>query len=183
MNVSVHSPWALLALGGELDIARIDEITQMAATAMEGDRFDLVVDLTNVTFIDSSGLGWLIRLQDQLDRSAGHMRIVGSTNGSLKRLLSITGLEDHFHVVETLKAAEADPIGGMTQAIDELLVAFIDPDPARLIPHLKAAASGDDADDVWKRATEAGYTEWTGLGYRFTDKGRERGRRLQASTN
>lgn len=47
--------------------------------------------------------------------------------------------------------------------------------------HMVAGGFNDDQiDEAWERAREAGYTEWTGLGYRLTDKGRTRGSELVA---
>ena len=102
------SPWVLLTLTGELDLSRTGELDEMVAAAMEGDRVDIIVDLSEVTFMDSSALRWLLKVQDRTDRVSGRLRLVAPDGGSPLRLLTLSGLEDRFVVFRTTLEARRD---------------------------------------------------------------------------
>ncbi|HUP18099.1 MAG TPA: STAS domain-containing protein [Acidimicrobiia bacterium] len=120
MAGSVGSPWVVLTLSGELDMSRSDELDGMAATAFSGERVNAIFDLSDVAFMDSSALRWLLKVQDLADQAGGCLRLVAPEEGSLLRLLSLTGLADRFAVFPTRKDAE-QPSPGMTEAPDDLL--------------------------------------------------------------
>jgi anti-sigma B factor antagonist len=60
-------------------------------------------DLTAVTFIDSTGLEVLVRLQQQIDERRGRLRLDPSLD--IRRLLEMTGLDEFF---ELEHAADAE---------------------------------------------------------------------------
>jgi anti-anti-sigma factor len=150
-------------------MSRTDELDEMAAAAFHGDQANAIIDLTDVTFMDSSALRWLLNVQERADRSGGRLRLVAPAGGNLIRLLSLTGLTDRFALFPTRTEAEQVSTG-MTDAIDDLLTTLSDPTAIRSVRRQTSYAG-----DVLDRATEAGYAEWTGLGHRLTDKGRARG--------
>ena len=172
MADSAGSPWVVLNLGGELDMSRSDELDQMAAAAFRGDQVNAIIDLSGVSFMDSSALGWLLNVQERADEVGGSLRLVAPKAGSLMRLLSLTGLADTFAVFPTRTEAEEAP-SGMLDAVDDLLSTLSDRAALQATPRKMNQGA-----DVWDRATEAGYTEWTGLAHRLTDKGRARGNRI-----
>jgi anti-anti-sigma factor len=77
-----------LRIGGELDIGAIPAL----ARAIEGMAVDgrIVVDLLRVTFVDSVGLRWLVRLHNRTVRAGGRLSTLGSP--VVRRLLEISGL-------------------------------------------------------------------------------------------
>jgi anti-anti-sigma factor len=164
------SPWVVMTLSGELDMSRTDELDQMAAAAFEGDQVNAIFDLSDVAFMDSSALRWLLKVQERADHEGRCLRLVAPEEGSLIRLLSLTGLSDRFAVFPTRTLAEQ--ASRMTDAVDDLLSTLSDAAAAN--PARQASYAGE----VWEQATEAGYTEWTGLGHRLTNKGRARGSRI-----
>lgn len=92
---------------GEIDFssaaamqARIIGAREREATA------ELILDLTAVRFIDSSGLGVLLALQRELDGEQGRLVLLCPTP-AVRRSLSVTGLDRHFVLAESLTAAEA----------------------------------------------------------------------------
>lgn len=56
------------------------------------------LDLSAVEFIDSSGLRALVNAHQALD-GAGHQLRLSGISAAVDRLLEITGLRDHLHVV------------------------------------------------------------------------------------
>ncbi|MEX0667844.1 MAG: STAS domain-containing protein, partial [Acidimicrobiia bacterium] len=122
----VGSPWIVLTLNGELDMSRIVELDEMAALAFHGDQVDAIFDLSGVTFMDSSALSWLLKVQERADHVGGRLRLVAPEGGSLTCLLSLTGLGDRFSTFPTRTEAEQGS-SGMTDAIDDLLTSLSRP--------------------------------------------------------
>ena len=67
---------------------------------------DIVVDLSNAMFIDSSGIGTLIALQSRLQKNSKEM-IVVSDNETILKVFEITKMYDFFKVVSTLDEASS----------------------------------------------------------------------------
>jgi anti-anti-sigma factor len=83
----------LVTVRGEIDMDNADElvgaIRRVAGTA--------VVDLSGVTFIDSTGLQGLLREQ-QAARQRGDDLILRHPSKAVRRVLELTGLIDEFTV-------------------------------------------------------------------------------------
>lgn len=88
----------MIALKGELDLARRDELERIGAIACDGDL--AIVDMTEVTFLDSTVLSWLVRTKQALEQKSGRLRVI-APNGVVTRLVSIAGLEGVIEVFPT----------------------------------------------------------------------------------
>jgi anti-anti-sigma factor len=88
----------VLHLAGEIDPS--NAATIFAPVTRDATGGALVVDLTAVTFIDSSGLRALIVLGDRRV-----MHVVAPRGGAPRRLLELTGLVDVLQTFETVGAA------------------------------------------------------------------------------
>jgi anti-sigma B factor antagonist len=85
----------IVALDGELDIASID-VVQPALAELHAARWaSLVLDLRELTFIDSTGLWLLLAAEREAQRVGGEFAIVDGSP-AVARLLEIVGLSDHF---------------------------------------------------------------------------------------
>ena len=120
MTGSAGSTWVVLALSGDLDMSRSDELDVITATTFGAEKVNAIFDLSAVAFMDSSALRWLLKVQDLAVETGGRLRLVAPEEGSLVRLLSLTGLADRFAVFPTRTDAE-QPSPGMTEAVDDLL--------------------------------------------------------------
>ena len=84
-----HDGQATLFVRGEIDIAVHKRFVD-ALQAAQDESTDVVVDLTEVTFIDSAGISALMRgYKDATDPS--RLRLVG-VRPSIRRVLEITGV-------------------------------------------------------------------------------------------
>jgi anti-sigma B factor antagonist len=77
-----------IALLGELDVASADELDAVIRDAEETDVGRIVVDLSGVSFIDSTSLSVLLRAKK---RSDGRQRCIPSCHDAVTRLLQVTG--------------------------------------------------------------------------------------------
>ncbi len=83
---------ATVALSGEVDVATASELEDCLADVATNRPDWLVVDLTNLHFIDCSGAAVLARARDALV-SAGCRMVVRSPNRLARMVLRLTGLE------------------------------------------------------------------------------------------
>ncbi|MGB8267824.1 MAG: STAS domain-containing protein [Candidatus Velthaea sp.] len=104
IHVHVVDGTQVFELTGSLDIATAPTVRAALLEASERGDHRLVVDLTKVEFLDSTGLGALIGGQRRAKEFHGDVRIVAK-EGQILRLLRITGLLKVFLVYPTLDAA------------------------------------------------------------------------------
>ena len=94
-----HSlPRLTVRFEGELDISRLGELDRALTPASRLFGVELNVDLTAVTFMDSSVIGWLTRTQVEVRRCNGRLRLLAGRDSGLLRLLALTGLDGQFQV-------------------------------------------------------------------------------------
>ena len=93
-------------LKGELDIARQAELDAIAAGGCR--ERGAIVDMTEVTFLDSTVLTWLVRTKQTLEEKNRRLRVV-APGGVVTRLLSIAGLEGAIEVIGTQTEATESP--------------------------------------------------------------------------
>jgi anti-sigma B factor antagonist len=94
---------------------RLSEFEGLVNSLLEEGVRKLVVDLAQVEFVDSAGLGVIMRLFGEVEQLGGQLRISGA-NDQVQRLFSITHTgtiltldPDLVTSVQKLQAGEAQP--------------------------------------------------------------------------
>ena len=96
----------VLSIRGEIDVATAPELRdRLLAVAQTGNEI-VVVDLSEVTFLDSTALGVLVSGLKRFRSGGGDLRLV-VTGRSVAKVLEITGLAEVFPIFETAQAAVA----------------------------------------------------------------------------
>jgi anti-anti-sigma factor len=93
-------------LAGELDIAAAAGLTQELAQIGDGTRFRVVVDLSELTFIDSSGLNALVNAARTVESKGGWIVFSNATQ-HVARVLEIVALDESVDIEPTLELALA----------------------------------------------------------------------------
>jgi anti-sigma B factor antagonist len=83
----------VVAVAGEVDYATGP---QLAERLLDLTEHDVVVDLSAVTFLDSSGIAALVRANEAISRTGHRLRTFGEQDNVL-RVLEIAGLASLFH--------------------------------------------------------------------------------------
>jgi anti-anti-sigma factor len=94
-DVSAQGKLVCLRLDGEVDASSAHVVEDALSPALDPRCARLVVDLADVTFMDSSGLRVLVVARNALDGRGAEMVIAG-VNDQLRRLFEISGLISVF---------------------------------------------------------------------------------------
>jgi anti-anti-sigma factor len=81
----------IVELIGDVDAYLVARVTNMLS-AVAAQSAELVVDVSDVRFIDASGLGLLVAMHENVSAVGGRMSLIGTGPG-LSRLLRITQLD------------------------------------------------------------------------------------------
>lgn len=97
MNVSIkvteNENAVHASLSGEIDAYTAPKVRDELMKHAEKKGMQLVVDLADVTYMDSTGLGVFVGLFKQLRANEGDLTLTGMSE-RLRRLFDITGLAD-----------------------------------------------------------------------------------------
>jgi anti-anti-sigma factor len=96
----------IVEIAGEIDMATSPEMAEAVEAASDSCR-RVVVDLTEVTFLDSSALNALVVCRRSLGARDIDMRVVTPSDNVVRRVFEIAQLTDELGVVETFDAALA----------------------------------------------------------------------------
>ena len=98
----------VVMLEGEVDIYSAPEFKEVLVGGIEGGAKRVIVDLSKVTFIDSTALGVLVSGAKRVRPRNGNLDIV-CTDENIIRIFEITGLDRIFRIYpsrgEAIKAA------------------------------------------------------------------------------
>jgi anti-sigma B factor antagonist len=110
MDVSVHTvvhgDQVVVQVAGEIDVYTAASLREKLADLIDADHTDVVVDLTGVTFMDSTGLGVLVGALKKVRGYGGRLQLVIDQEKVIK-VFRITALTQVFTIHETLDAALA----------------------------------------------------------------------------
>jgi anti-sigma B factor antagonist len=106
MNVSVETlpKGVLLAVEGQVDMHTSPELRARLREALERKANPIVVDLTKVGFIDSSGLATLIEALQAVGKFGARLRLCGLAP-AVKNLFKLSNLISIFDIRETREDA------------------------------------------------------------------------------
>lgn len=111
--------WAVLQVSGELDLMTSPVLRQRVHDVVAEGHHSLVVDLSDVFFCDSSGVGVLIAARRLIRSCQGRLRLIlpdrGAVDGShVNRVLGALGVRRLFDVRPDLDSATTDEAGPLS---------------------------------------------------------------------
>ena len=110
LRITTLDRWTVVAVIGELDVHGAPRVRAQLIDLMRDGACDFVMDLDEVTFIDSTGLGVLIGALKRVRSMGGDLRVVATCDPTL-RLLRLTGLHRVLAPYETPADAVVDEPG------------------------------------------------------------------------
>lgn len=105
VKTETHDGVCIIGLEGRLEaftVAALSETVESLDPA-----HNVVVDLRDVTFLDSAGLAVLVKLLKEARRAQRDVALVRSQQEGTNRVLTLTRLDRVFHIADTVEAATA----------------------------------------------------------------------------
>jgi anti-sigma B factor antagonist len=97
---------AVIGLRGEVDLYTCPELKQELLRVIADGATFVVVDLSETTFIDSTGLGVLIRGVERLETEGGRLAVV-CVDPNMTKVFEVTGLNRVFSIYRSRQEALA----------------------------------------------------------------------------
>lgn len=95
----------MVTLRGELDLAGESELRDRLRTACDENDGRVVLDLGELSFIDSTGLSILVEYHART-RAAGGRLVLLAPRPTVVRILNITGLDERLTICDRLDDAD-----------------------------------------------------------------------------
>lgn len=107
LSIQSEKEYLLVTINGELVLADSQQIKEEVKKAIEEDkRYQVIIDLSGVDFIDSSGLGVLIGWFKTVNQAQGKIAYVGLAE-YVKKIISLAKLDKIFPIYSSASEAIA----------------------------------------------------------------------------
>lgn len=100
----------IINLSGEIDIYNSKDVKDLVEKKLQEGVGKYIIDLDNVSYIDSSGIGSLIASRTSIVNRKGVLYLV-NIKGSVKRVFDLTKLNKYF----TISSSKEDAINQIEQ--------------------------------------------------------------------
>jgi anti-sigma B factor antagonist len=106
LNLSERAvdPHVIVEVRGEVDVHSAPELHDRLIQVLDSGTSSVVVDLSWLSFIDSTGLGALVAARNHANDTGASLRLVCKTERLLK-VFRITGLHEVFQIYPTVAQA------------------------------------------------------------------------------
>jgi anti-anti-sigma factor len=100
--ISYHERILIGRVTGEIDMSNATDLRAAITEATRNDALGVVLDLSDVQYIDSAGIHFLYRLGEDLRDRGQTLRVVIPTGSPASDALRLAGIKRHVDVVEQL---------------------------------------------------------------------------------
>jgi anti-sigma B factor antagonist len=102
--VQEQGDWTVLAVSGEIDIATAPSLREKLHSLLADGHASLIIDLDDVTFLDSTALGVLVGVLKRARTEGGELRIV-CNQPRVRKVFEITRLDSAFDLCSSVEDA------------------------------------------------------------------------------
>ena len=106
INVHQESGITIISLDGRFDALMAKEFKNCISTLIEKRQIMIAIDMANIDFIDSSGLGSLVGGLKGVSKEKGEIRIAG-LSPEVRTIFELTRLHRIFDIYENIETAKA----------------------------------------------------------------------------
>ena len=108
-------------IDGDIDAALVPDLRRVLETVIESGVANIIVDMSHVTYVDSSAMGLLVWLDRHLCRIDGRIVLSGA-NRDVARILEIAGLASVAHTVTSTEDLQDALVGFESLKTDATLL-------------------------------------------------------------
>jgi anti-sigma B factor antagonist len=98
LSVSIHhqADTAIVQVGGDIDLSTVEQLQRQITAAVDTDEASsVVIDLSHVAFMDSTGINALLKGRRLADDRGKKYQIAGAS-GLVRHVLDLTGVWAHL---------------------------------------------------------------------------------------
>jgi len=95
-------PWTVVRVSGELDLHTSPQLRDHALALLGEPPVRIALDMSDVSFMDSSSLGMLVTCLKRVRERDGRLVLAG-VNGSPQKVFTLTGLDRVFDMVPSVE--------------------------------------------------------------------------------
>lgn len=99
IEVGPEGETCLLRVGGELDLDAVAMLERELHRLLSADIQSVILDLSELQFIDSTGLHCLLRAAERSRRDGDRLRIITPESPDVDRLLRLIGIRDVLPII------------------------------------------------------------------------------------
>jgi len=103
--IETHGDVCVVTVTGEIDVATVPELILTLAPHEATLRRRWIIDISRVSFIDSTGLSAFVKAHRDLEQQGVEFRLVVPATSTAHRALEITGLLAELNVVNSVEEA------------------------------------------------------------------------------
>lgn len=100
-----HGDIRVLRVPAELEVYAAPSLREASVDAVNDGRYHLLIDLSQTTFIDTTGFGVLLGIRKRIQKYGGTLRLAGPISDGVGRALRISGLVKVFEIVDSVEVA------------------------------------------------------------------------------
>ena len=89
---------------GEVDLYNTKEIKDMRDEKIKAVKYQIILNLLKVPFMDSSGIGTLVTGMYRLKKYQGSLKIINIV-GSVAKVFKMTGMDTHLEIFDSEEEA------------------------------------------------------------------------------
>ena len=88
----------LVRVQGEVDMSNVQDVSASIEAAVPAHTLEVVVDLSETTYLDSAGLAFLLRLSERLSGRRQTLSLVVPEDSPIRAVLEVTGLPNVMQI-------------------------------------------------------------------------------------
>ena len=100
INKRTKDDIVILDITGEIDLYNAPEIKDIINKLIEEQKYNVIINLEKVSYIDSSGIGALISSLSNLKKYQGGLKII-NVFASVRKVFELTKLTSFFEIFES----------------------------------------------------------------------------------
>ena len=106
-DVTWDGQTAIVSVAGEIDFSRSPDLQRGLQEVVDRDPQRILIDLSDVAYMDSSGVASLVKLLSRTKKKDVTLRLAGLSE-KVRSIFEITRLDGVFDIYDTLEDAKAD---------------------------------------------------------------------------
>jgi anti-sigma B factor antagonist len=100
INKRTKGDVVVLDIAGEIDLYNAPEIKDIINKLIEDQKYNVIINLEKVSYIDSSGIGALISSLSNLKKYQGGLKII-NVYASVRKVFELTKLTSFFEIYDS----------------------------------------------------------------------------------